>query len=96
MIENLQEETNEIKRMIDEAFRVLNKKSSEDEEYQNRHYYESEDEIAAAKELRSREPNYPLRTIRDLYWVEDALKKDPVSYGSRLVSDHLYGHFHCN
>lgn len=69
------DEIQEIKRMLAETLRILNKKSVREDSEE-----EVEEEYCIEKE-----PTFPLRTMEDLNFVEEKLRKERV-YGSRIVS----------
>lgn len=87
MIQEVYEQSEENKRMITEILRIVNKKASNLQP--KLHYYKREDEVSEEEEEYLKEPDYPLRTLDDLNWVETTLGKYPL-YSSKLVSNQTH------
>lgn len=68
--------------MMGEILKVLNKKSSHEDD-------SSEDEDYDNCYREEKEPEYPLKDMRELNWVEEKIKENPA-YGSRLVRTSVF------
>lgn len=82
MLLQLFNESKEIKRMMAEILKVLNKQSSHEDD-------DSEDEDYDNCYGEEKEPEYPLKDMRELNWVEEKIKENPA-YGSRLVRTSVF------